>query len=74
MLISVACSQFSSFSLSPQNYKSVVPAALFIPSVTAGDNYTQEASRGLYIGGRGVRKRAVDPFFKAGDALSTTKG
>lgn len=51
MLISVACYQFSSFSLSPQNYKSVVPTALFIRSVTAGDNYAQEARRGTHFGG-----------------------
>lgn len=50
MLISVACYQFSPFSLSPQNYKSVVSTAPFIPSVTAGDNYAQEARRGTYFG------------------------
>lgn len=50
MLICVACYQFSSFSLSPQNYKSVVSTALFIPNVTAGDNYAQEARRGMYFG------------------------
>lgn len=50
MLISVGCYQFSLFSLSPQNYKSVVPTALFIPSFTAGHNYAQEANRGTYFG------------------------
>lgn len=41
---------FPSFSLSPRNYKSVVSTALFIPNVTAGDNYAQEARRGTYFG------------------------
>lgn len=45
MLISVACYQLwqlSPFLPSLQNYKTVVPMALFIPSETAGDNYAQE--------------------------------
>lgn len=50
MLIFVACYQFSFlFTLTP-NYKSVVSTAPFIPGVTAGDNYAQEARRGTHFG------------------------
>lgn len=49
MLIFVACYQFHSLSLSPQNYKSVVSTAPFIHGVTAGDNYAQEARWGTYF-------------------------
>lgn len=72
MQISVACYQFSSVSLSPWNYKSVVPTAPFLPGVAAGDNYVQEACRGGIL--RAVRKCDVDPSFKELVVLQTLEG
>lgn len=65
MQISAACYQFSLFSLSPWNYKSVIPTALFIPSVTAGDNYVQEACRGVYFWEQPGRKMWIRPLRNA---------
>lgn len=72
MQICAACYQFSLFSLSPWNYKSVVPTALFIPSVTAGDNYVQEACRGRILGT--ARKWDADPSFKKCHILQKVEG
>lgn len=63
MLISVACYQFSSFSLSPQNYKSVVPTALFIPVFQLGTIIHRKRVRSCSLGAGSERR--IHPSRKA---------
>lgn len=77
MQISAACYQFSLVSLSPWNYKSVVPTAPFPPAEAAGDHYEQEACRGGILGAGSemwIRPLRNPSFFSRGVGADWPQG